>query len=132
MVAAAQRRGLPWSFTGLVDDVRPHAATGDACVIPLHVGSGTRLKAYEAMAMGLPVVATSIGVEGLPLTPGEHYLRADTPGEFAAAVLRLLADAMARRKLAATAHEFVEAGFSSKSVARVFERICSAAMQAKR
>jgi glycosyltransferase involved in cell wall biosynthesis len=65
LVAAARQRGLPWTFTGYIDDIRPHVATARVFVIPLRVGSGTRIKAFEAMAMGRPVVSTTVGVEGL-------------------------------------------------------------------
>ena len=85
-------RGLNCRFTGFVDDIRPYVADADVSVIPLRVGSGTRIKAFESMAMGRPVVATTIGIEGLDITAGEHYLRADTPADFAAAILRLLAE----------------------------------------
>ena len=73
--AEAARRGLPWRFTGFVDDIRPHVRAGDVSVIPLRVGSGTRLKAFEAMALGRPVVSTGLGVEGLGVTAETHYLR---------------------------------------------------------
>ncbi|NHK28039.1 glycosyltransferase [Parvularcula flava] len=124
LIDAAQNAGANWTFTGFVDDIRPHAAEGSAYVIPLRVGGGTRIKAYEAMAMGLPVVSTALGVEGLPLSPGEHYLKADTPEDFAAATLRLLAETDTRRMLSMAARDYVEKNCSQKSVAEVFERIC--------
>ncbi|NWG92407.1 MAG: glycosyltransferase, partial [Parvularculaceae bacterium] len=65
MTEAAAAKGLAWRFTGFVDDVRDHAR-GTAYAIPLRVGGGTRIKAFEAMAMGVPVVSTALGVEGLP------------------------------------------------------------------
>jgi glycosyltransferase involved in cell wall biosynthesis len=67
------------TVTGFVDDVRPYVHDADAFVIPLRVGGGTRIKAFEAIAMGCPVVATSIGIEGLDLVADEHYLLADEP-----------------------------------------------------
>lgn len=81
-----------WEFTGFVDDVRDHIAGAAAFVIPLRVGGGTRIKAFEAMAMGTPVVSTSIGVEGLSVENGVHYLAADEPAAFAAQVASLLND----------------------------------------
>ncbi|MFK7741429.1 MAG: glycosyltransferase [Planctomycetota bacterium] len=127
LVAEAKGRGLPWEFTGFVDDVRPHIRAADVCVLPLWVGGGTRLKAYEAMALGCPTVATTIAVEGLPLVPDEHYLLADTADDFVAAVLQLLRDGAQRQKLSLAARAFVEQNFSSKSVARAFEAICGRA-----
>ncbi|MBD0425673.1 glycosyltransferase [Aquisalinus flavus] len=131
LIDAAGKACANWTFTGFVDDIRPHAAGGSAYVIPLRVGGGTRIKAYEAMAMGMPVVSTTLGVEGLPLTPGEHFFSADTPEAFAAATLRLLAEADTRRALSGAARAFVEANASQKSVAEVFERICLDTLKAR-
>ena len=73
--------------TGRVDDVRPHIAAGAVYVVPLRIGGGTRLKIFEAMAMGKAVVSTTIGAEGLPVTPGRDVLIADDPRAFAQAVV---------------------------------------------
>ena len=124
LVAEVERRGLAWTFTGFVEDVRPYIRAADVCVIPLRTGGGTRLKAYEAMALGCPMVSTSVGVEGLPLVAGEHFVRADDGGEFATAVLRLLGDADLRARLTSTAREYVAANFSHRIVGRAFEAIC--------
>jgi glycosyltransferase involved in cell wall biosynthesis len=124
LTAKARARGLPWDFTGFVDDVRPHVRGCSAYVIPLRVGGGTRLKAFEAMAMGCPVVSTSIGVAGLPLEPGRHDLRADTAEALAAALVRLLREADLRQCIAREARRHVEESFSYLRVARAFEEIC--------
>lgn len=124
LVAAARERKLPWSFTGFVDDIRPYAAQGHVYVIPLRVGSGTRIKAFEAMAMGRPVVSTRVGVEGLSIVPDEHYLAADTAPDFAAAVLRLLDEAPLAARLAGAARALLEERFSWAHVAHQFEAIC--------
>jgi glycosyltransferase involved in cell wall biosynthesis len=129
LVEAARRRALPWTFTGFVDDIRPYVHASDAYLIPLRIGSGTRIKAYEAMAMGCPVVSTTIGVEGLPLDPDHHYLRADSPGAFASAVVRLLADRALRRQLARAARDYVQSHFGWKGVATAFEGICASVQQ---
>jgi glycosyltransferase involved in cell wall biosynthesis len=78
--------------TGRVDDIRPHVGRARVAVVPLRIGGGTRLKIYEAMAMGTPVVSTTIGAEGLPLQPGRDIALADDPAAFAAAVVRLIQD----------------------------------------
>lgn len=125
LVARALQKGLPWRFTGFVDDMRPEVLTGDVSVIPLRVGSGTRLKTFEAMALGRPVVSTTLGVEGLAVVPGEHCLIADTPQAFATEIIRLLADAALRKRVAASARRLLEEQrFSWQAVGRQFESIC--------
>jgi glycosyltransferase involved in cell wall biosynthesis len=131
MVEAAAAKGYSWRFTGFVDDVRDHAR-GSAYVIPLRVGGGTRIKAYEAMAMGTPVVSTRLGVEGLPVAAGEHFLEAETPRAFAEATLALLGDAGLRRRLAKAARRLVEENFSHQAAASAFERHCLAVLGAAR
>jgi glycosyltransferase involved in cell wall biosynthesis len=117
--AAAAASGV--SITGTVDDVRPHVAPAAVCVVPLRVGGGTRLKIFEALAMEKAVVSTSVGAEGLPLTPGEHYRAADAPADFAQAVIRLLRDPEGRARLGRAGRALVEARFSWQTVARRFE-----------
>jgi glycosyltransferase involved in cell wall biosynthesis len=124
LIAKAERKALPWQFTGFVDDIRPAVLAGDVSVIPLRVGSGTRLKAFEAMALGRPVVSTTLGVEGLAVEPGEHCLVADTAEGFANAVVKLLSDAGLRGRLAGASRGLLEARFSWASVGRQFEAIC--------
>lgn len=121
-------KGARVAFTGLVDDVRPHVRGAAAFVIPLFVGGGTRIKAYEAMAQGCPIVSTTIGMEGLPAEPLRHYVLADRPDEFATALVNLLTDRARGARIAAEARRFVEAGCSSARVAAEFERICLGAL----
>lgn len=79
-------------ITGRVDDVRPYIEGAAAYVVPLRIGGGTRLKIFEAMAMEKPVVSTTVGAEGLPLSDGVELLVADEPGKFADAVVKVLTD----------------------------------------
>lgn len=126
------QRNVPGvSFTGFVDDVRDHARDAQAFVIPLRVGGGTRIKAFEAMAMGLPVVSTSIGIEGLDVDHGVHFLRADGTEELANATCRLLADGALRSKLSRAARELVEERFGHRVAAEVFGRILIEAVEAQ-
>lgn len=80
------RSGGQVTVTGPVPDVRPHLAASAAMPIPLRAGTGTRLKALEAFAAGLPVVSTAKGIEGLGLADGIHYLRAESTDDFVAAL----------------------------------------------
>lgn len=129
LVDEAARRGFAWRFTGRVPDTRPFVHAGAAFVIPLRVGGGTRLKVYEAMAMGCPVVSTSIGVEGLPVRHREHCLIGDTADELAASLADALRDASLRRSLSAAARDYVERHFSYRNAAAVFEDIALEAVR---
>jgi glycosyltransferase involved in cell wall biosynthesis len=129
--ASLVQRNVPGvSFTGFVDDVRDHVRDADAFVIPLRVGGGTRIKAFEAMAMGLPVVSTSIGIEGLDVDDGTHFLRADGAEALATATLKLIADGGLRLKLSRAARELVEVRFGHRVAAEVFGRILLEAVEA--
>jgi glycosyltransferase involved in cell wall biosynthesis len=93
--------------TGTVSDVRPFVRKAAVYVVPLRIGGGTRLKIFEAMAMGQAVVSTRVGAEGLPVVDDEHVLIADEPRAFANAVLSLLRDGARRRALGAAARALV-------------------------
>lgn len=125
---AAARHARNIEFTGFVDDVRPYAHAAHAFVIPLLVGGGTRIKAFEAMAMGCPVLSTTIGMEGLDAEPGRHFVQHDDPAALAAALIQLLADAGLRERLSRAARELVESRFGHRQVAQVFENICLRAL----
>jgi len=117
----AAARAADVRVTGTVADVRPHVAEAAVFVVPLRVGGGTRLKIFEALSMGKAVVSTTVGAEGLPLVPGEHYLRADEPADFARAVVALLRDPARRRRLGAAGRDLVEARYGWAMVTRAFE-----------
>jgi len=93
------------TLVGRVDDITAELARADVVVVPLRIGSGTRLKVLEAFAHRIPVVSTTLGAEGLGAVDGVHLLLADEPEDVAAAVARLLADTQLRRSLADRAHQ---------------------------
>jgi sugar transferase (PEP-CTERM/EpsH1 system associated) len=107
--------------TGRVDDVRPYMRDGAVYVVPLRIGGGTRLKIFEAMAMGKAVVSTAIGAEGLPVRDGEHLLLTDDPAAFADAVVRLLHDRDARARIGAAARSLVAEHYDWGAAARVMD-----------
>lgn len=84
--------------TGTVPSVGNYLRDATVVVVPLRIGGGTRLKIYEAMAMGKALVSTSIGAEGLSFENGRDLLLADDAGSFAEAILLLLRDVEARRR----------------------------------
>jgi polysaccharide biosynthesis protein PslH len=122
------RRDSSIVVTGRVEDVRPYMERAAAYVVPIRVGGGTRLKIYEAMAMEKAVVSTTVGAEGLPVSDGEELLLADTPGEFAAAVVRVLRDAGLARSLGQRAAATVRERFGWRGVADSFLEACQRAV----
>jgi glycosyltransferase involved in cell wall biosynthesis len=120
------------TITGRVDDVRPFISSHALYVIPLRIGSGTRIKAYEAMAMGKAVVSTSIGVEGLPVVSGVHVSIADNVEGLASEIIRLLQTTEARTRLGSNARSFVCKHFAWDTVAEVFAAICRRVSESRR
>jgi glycosyltransferase involved in cell wall biosynthesis len=101
-----------------VADLRPLLASARVAVVPLRIGSGSRLKILEAMAAGRPVVSTSIGAEGLAVEAGRHLSIAEGTDEFADAVCALLeGDGSA---MAESARELVERQYAWPLVAEGF------------
>lgn len=99
-----------------VRDIRPFYYQSTVFVVPLLTGAGTRLKIMEAMAIGLPVVSTGKGCEGLGLESGQGILIEDDPGAMAAAVIRLLEDDGYRESMSRTAFEVCQERFSWKQI----------------
>ncbi len=107
--------------TGRVDDVRPYIERAAAYIVPLRIGGGTRLKIFEAMAMGKAVVSTAVGAEGLPVDDGRHVLLADDPRDFARKAVLLLRDVDRRRELEAAARALVVDKYDWSAVAGELE-----------
>ena len=103
--ALAGRDGI--EVTGSVEDVRPYYGEGLVAVAPLRVAGGTRIKILEAMAAGIPVVATARGAEGLEAIPGTHYLMAEDGESLAAAVLEFIRDGSRREQMVEAARKLV-------------------------
>lgn len=93
--------------TGSVLDMRPYYEEASIFVVPLQDGGGTRLKILEAMSMEMPVVSTSIGSEGLEISPGEDILIANTPKEFSSHICRLIDDSPFREIMGCKARDNV-------------------------
>ncbi len=111
------------TVTGFVEDIREAIAGAAVVIVPLRAGSGTRLKVLEAMAMGRPVVSTSLGVEGLDVVDGQHLIVADRPGDFVDAVERILDDPQLAARIGAEGRKLVQAAYNWTTIANVFERV---------
>ena len=119
---AADRLGM--IVTGTVEDVRPYLDEASVYVVPLRAGSGTRMKIFEALGMAKSVVSTTVGAEGLALTPDREFVQADDPHTFADAVVRLLHNEPQRKALGQAGRALVVERYSWDQVAREFEAHC--------
>jgi sugar transferase (PEP-CTERM/EpsH1 system associated) len=113
--------------TGRVEDVVPYYRRSTVSVVPLRAGGGTRLKILEAMALGRPVVSTSIGCEGLDVVDGQHLLIADHPKQFAEKTVRLLTDRALYQRIVAEARQLAVArydwGVIAEQLLDVYSRV---------
>jgi glycosyltransferase involved in cell wall biosynthesis len=101
--AAIKNRNI--RVTGFVDDVKPYIDEAEVMVVPIRIGSGTRLKILDAMAMGKAIVSTSVGCEGLNIVDGDNILIADEPEQFAKKIIELLLDQEMRKRIGNRARE---------------------------
>ena len=113
--------------TGRVDDVRPFIEKAAVFVVPIRIGGGTRLKIYEAMSMGKPVVSTTVGAEGLPVTNNQELVLADSASDFADALIRVFRDPDWAAELGGRAEKLVREKFGWRGVAESFAALCAEA-----
>lgn len=107
--------------TGYVDDIRPYLKQAKVAICPLRISAGVQNKILEAMASGVPVVATSVSNSGIGAKPDEEILLADTEEEFANKVCLLLKDNILREKIALAGRKFVEEKFDWAKNLTAFE-----------
>jgi sugar transferase (PEP-CTERM/EpsH1 system associated) len=119
--ALAQQPGI--TVTGWVADTRPYIADAAIYIVPLRMGSGTRLKVLEAMAMGKAIVSTTRGIEGLALTPDREVILADTATEFARAIVALWRDSTHRRTLGQNARALAETRYDWRHLIPRFDAV---------
>jgi len=112
-------------ITGLVESTVPFLKKSKLSIVPLRYGSGTRLKILESMACGTPVISTSLGCEGLDVTNGENIIIADTPDDFAQAVIQLLEYPGLRQSIGEIGEKFVERTYSLEANTAKLERLIS-------
>ena len=110
----AERPGI--IVTGRVEDPKPYIARATVYVVPLRIGSGTRLKILEALAMEKAVVSTTVGEEGLNLIDDEEIIITDEPTRFADAVVQLIGDKQMRRQLGEKGWKHVEADYDWRRI----------------
>jgi glycosyltransferase involved in cell wall biosynthesis len=109
--------------TGFVPDIRPYLAKASVCVAPLRLAKGVQNKILEAMAMGVPVVATSAANRGIDAGDQQEIIIADDPKAFAAATVRLLRENNLRESIAANAKRFVAQKFCWEKNLRELDKV---------
>jgi sugar transferase (PEP-CTERM/EpsH1 system associated) len=124
--ALGRRPGI--TVTGRVPDVRPYLDEAEVGVVPLRIARGIQNKLLEAMAMGLPCVATTTAWRGTTLPDGDGLIVADEPAAFADAVVRLLQDAALRQAMAAKARAAVEAEYTWSGQMKRLDAVIEAVM----
>jgi glycosyltransferase involved in cell wall biosynthesis len=109
---------------GYVDDFNKFASMASVAVIPLRIGSGIRIKLLELMALGMAVVSTTVGAEGIEVEDGKHLLLADSPDDFAEKIVLLSSSPDLRREIGRNARELVSKKYTWDSVGEKLIQAC--------
>ncbi|MBL7016569.1 MAG: glycosyltransferase [Kiritimatiellales bacterium] len=115
--------------TGTVKDLGPYRNRARVLVSPVRLGSGMRTKVLEAMAFGLPVVSTSLGMEGIEAQTGVNCLVADTPELFSQSVDWLLTDRVLSARMARNAQKLIQNKYNLELGHRRFEKILKSVVE---
>ena len=94
--------------TGAVPDMQLHLRAATMYVAPLCTGTGSRTKILEAMAAGLPIITTSVGIEGMKVQPGRDLLVADQPVDMIESIHTLLMSQPDRERFGHAARHMAE------------------------
>jgi polysaccharide biosynthesis protein PslH len=116
-------------FLGFVPDLNEYLARATVSVAPMRSGSGIQNKVLEAMAAGIPVVATTVGLGGIQAIPGEHLLVEDTPYQLADAILRVFTDVALRRDLINNARRLIKDFYTWETSVDMLETIYAAVVE---
>ncbi|MGF1569538.1 MAG: glycosyltransferase family 4 protein [Nodosilinea sp.] len=109
--------------TGRVPSVVEYLHRATVCVVPMRIGFGIKNKTLEAMAAGVPVVASDRGLEGLAVDHPQRALRANTPDEYVAAITKLFEQPALRATLALRGRELIETTFTWQRAGQAYERV---------
>mgnify|MGYP001067785897 CR=1 FL=1 len=115
--------GLGINVTGYVADPTPYQRSAAVLVVPVLAGGGIRVKILNALAEGIPIVSTTLGCEGIEVTPGQDILIGDSPEAFAAQVLRVLNDADLGKRLALNGRRLAEEKYDYRKACRPLDEV---------
>jgi glycosyltransferase involved in cell wall biosynthesis len=115
--------------TGQVDDVREYLQRVRVFVAPIRLGKGFRGKILEAMSMGIPVITTPLGAEGLPARQKENIMLAESPTEFIEGTIELFQDGQLHRKISSNGHRLIEERFSWQKGVEILENMLQKLVQ---
>jgi glycosyltransferase involved in cell wall biosynthesis len=115
--------GAGINVAGYVEDPAPYQRQAAVMVVPLRAGGGMRVKILNALAQGLPIVSTTLGYEGIEVTPGQDILVGDTPEEFVAQVLCVLNDPDLGRRLSVNGRHLVEEKYDYRRACRQLGKV---------
>ena len=122
-LVALNEAGLGISVTGYVADPTPYFQRAALMVVPLRAGGGMRVKILNALAQGIPIVSTTLGHEGIAVTPGQDILVGDTAESFAAKVLQVLNDPDLGSRLATSGRRMAEQTYDYRYACRPLDDV---------
>ena len=120
-LTALNSQGLGIQVTGYVEDPQPYLQQAGLMVVPLRAGGGMRVKILNALSQGLPIVTTTIGCEGIAVEHGKHVLIADSPQDFAKAVLTLLENRLLADELGQNGRALIQSTYDYRVACRKIE-----------
>lgn len=125
-VTAAAARHADVEVAGFVPELTPRLQRAAALVIPLRAGAGMRVRILNGLAQELPIVTTTLGCEGIDVVHGQHLLIADSPAEFAAATVRLLADPNEATAMGRRGRALIESRYDFRTVCAALDDVYAA------
>jgi len=112
-----------FTVTGYVPDLVPQLERAALMVVPVRAGSGMRVRILEALARAMPVVTTTIGLEGIDAVPGQDVMVADTVEDYATAVVSLLRDSELQSRLAVNGRRLAENRYDWRVVLKKMDEV---------
>jgi glycosyltransferase involved in cell wall biosynthesis len=119
------------NVTGYVPDPMPYFRRAALMVVPLRAGGGMRVKILNALAQGIPSVSTTLGAEGIAVTPGENIMVGDTPAAFADAVVQLLDDRELAQRIARNGRRLAEEKYDYRRACAPIDDVYARALAAR-